>query len=41
MKIITINTHSLEEPDYEKKLHQFAEAVLAEQPDVLDRKSVV
>lgn len=40
MKIITINTHSLEEPDYEKKLHQFAEAVLAEQPDVFAMQEV-
>ena len=40
MKIITINTHSLEEPDYEKKLHQFAEAVLAEQPDVIAMQEV-
>lgn len=40
MKIITINTHSLEEPDYEKKLHQFAEVALAEQPDVFAMQEV-
>ncbi len=40
MKMITINTHSLEEPDYEKKLHQFAEVVLAEQPDVIAMQEV-
>lgn len=40
MKIMTINTHSLEEPDYEKKLHQFAQVVLAEQPDVFAMQEV-
>lgn len=40
MKIITINTHSLEEPDYEKKLHQFADVILTEQPDVFAMQEV-
>ncbi len=40
MKIITINTHSLEEPDYERKLHQFAKVVLAEKPDILAMQDV-
>ena len=40
MKIITINTHSLEEPDYERKLHQFAKVVLAEKPDILAMQEV-
>ena len=40
MKIITINTHSLEEPDYERKLHQFTRVVLAEKPDILAMQEV-
>lgn len=40
MKIITINTHSLEEPDYERKLHQFAAVILAEKPDIFAMQEV-
>ncbi len=40
MKIITINTHSLEEPDYERKLHEFAGVILTEQPDVFAMQEV-
>lgn len=40
MKIITINIHSLEEPDYERKLHQFADVILAEQPDIFAMQEV-
>ncbi len=40
MKLITINTHSLEEPDYERKLHQFAAVIQAERPEVLAMQEV-
>ncbi len=40
MKIITLNTHSLVEKGYEKKLRQFADMVLAEQPDVFALQEV-
>ncbi len=40
MKMITINIHSLEEPDYERKLHRFADVVLAEQPDIFAMQEV-
>ena len=40
MKIITINTHSLEEPDYERKLHQFVKVILTELPDVFAMQEV-
>lgn len=40
MKIITINTHSLEEPEYEQKLYRFVDVVLEEQPDILAMQEV-
>lgn len=40
MKIITINTHSLEEPDYERKMQEFARVISAEQPDVFAMQEV-
>lgn len=40
MKLITLNTHSLAEPDYERKLHTFAEIVEKEQPDILALQEV-
>ena len=40
MKLITLNTHSLVEPDYENKLKLFAEAVLRERPDVVALQEV-
>ncbi len=40
MKLITLNTHSLEEPDYEEKLHRFADVVLAEKPDIVALQEV-
>ena len=40
MKLITLNTHSLVEADYENKLKLFAEAVLRERPDVVALQEV-
>ena len=35
MKLITLNTHSIVEPDYEEKLYSFSRVVLEERPEVL------
>ena len=40
MKILTLNCHSLIEPDYEKKLCQFVEFVLRERPDLIALQEV-
>ncbi len=40
MKLITLNTHSLAEPDWEKKLELFAELVFRERPDVIALQEV-
>ena len=40
MKIITLNTHSLIEENYETKLIQFVEMVKTEQPDVIALQEV-
>lgn len=40
MKILTLNCHSLIEEDYEKKLGQFVEFVLREQPDLIALQEV-
>ena len=32
---MTLNTHSLEEEDYEAKLHAFAEGVCRAEPDII------
>ena len=40
MKLITLNTHSLAEPDYENKLKLFARAALRETPDVIALQEV-
>lgn len=40
MKLITLNTHSLEETDYESKLHTFAEVLCREQPDIIALQEV-
>lgn len=40
MKIMTINTHSLAEPDYERKLRQLADVILKEKPDILAMQEV-
>lgn len=40
MKLMTLNTHSLEEPDYESKLHAFAQGTFKEKPDVIALQEV-
>ncbi|MCI6817024.1 endonuclease/exonuclease/phosphatase family protein [Butyricicoccus porcorum] len=40
MKILTINTHSLVEQDYEHKLIQFVAFILKEQPDIIAMQEV-
>lgn len=40
MKLLTLNTHSLAEPDYERKLQLFAEVIKKEQPDVFALQEV-
>lgn len=40
MKLLTLNTHSLIETEYEKKLLAFAEVVLREKPDVMALQEV-
>lgn len=40
MKLITLNTHSLEEPDYAEKKLAFAEVLKKEQPDILALQEV-
>lgn len=40
MKLITLNTHSLAEPDYQRKLHLFAQVVQKEQPDIIALQEV-
>lgn len=40
MKIMTMNTHSLAEPDFETKREQFASMILKEQPDILALQEV-
>ena len=40
MKILTLNTHSLIEKDYEKKLLQFAEVIYKETPDIFALQEV-
>ena len=40
MKIMTINTHSLAEPDFGWKRERFVEVVLREQPDILALQEV-
>lgn len=40
MKLLTLNTHSLAEEDYSRKLCEFAEAVCAESPDVIALQEV-
>lgn len=40
MKILTLNTHSLVEEDYERKLLQFVEMAAAEQPDIIGLQEV-
>lgn len=40
MKILTLNTHSLQETDYEEKLGFFLEFILREQPDLIALQEV-
>ncbi len=40
MKIITLNSHSLEEADYEEKLRAFVEGICKEKPDVIALQEV-
>lgn len=40
MKIITLNTHSIIEPDYERKLSEFAGMIKIEKPDVFALQEV-
>ncbi len=40
MKLLTLNTHSLQEEHYEKKLEQFTEIILQEQPDIIALQEV-
>ncbi|MCI8888600.1 MAG: endonuclease/exonuclease/phosphatase family protein [Hungatella sp.] len=40
MKLLTLNTHSLAEADYEHKLYLFADMILKEQPDVFALQEV-
>lgn len=40
MRLLTINTHSLIEPDYEQKLLWFADLIVQEQPDILALQEV-
>lgn len=40
MKLMTLNTHSLEEPGYEEKLEIFVRAVAVERPDILALQEV-
>lgn len=40
MKLLTLNTHSLIEPDYEKKLKIFAEVIKKEQPEIFALQEV-
>ncbi|MCD8170518.1 MAG: hypothetical protein LUE94_14670 [Clostridiales bacterium] len=40
MKLMTLNTHSLEEENYEAKLHAFAEGVCRAEPDIIALQEV-
>lgn len=40
MKLLTLNSHSLEEADYERKLKEFQQAVLLERPQVIALQEV-
>ena len=40
MKLLTINTHSLQEENYAQKLDQFVESVLKERPDLIAMQEV-
>ena len=40
MKLLTLNTHSLEEPDYVEKTVMFIERLVKEHPDIVALQEV-
>ena len=40
MKILTLNTHSLQEENYADKLNRFVEGILKEKPDIIAMQEV-
>ncbi|MBQ8378789.1 MAG: hypothetical protein IJX42_06640 [Oscillospiraceae bacterium] len=40
MKLMTLNTHSLVEENYEKKLDTFVKGVISEKPDIIALQEV-
>ena len=40
MKLLTLNTHSLQETHYEEKLEQFIEEIVKTQPDIIAMQEV-
>ena len=40
MKILTLNTHSLQEHNYQQKLDWFIEGILNEKPDIIAMQEV-
>lgn len=40
MKILTLNIHSLQEENYEQKLHKFVSGILHERPDIIAMQEV-
>ena len=40
MKLITLNSHSLIEENYEEKFHRFIQGILTERPDILALQEV-
>ena len=40
MKILTLNTHSLQEENYQQKLNWFVEGILKEMPDIIAMQEV-
>ena len=40
MKLLTLNTHSLQEENYPQKLEQFVETICQEKPDIIALQEV-
>ena len=40
MKLLTLNTHSLQEEQYQKKLEEFVVGILQEKPDIIALQEV-
>ena len=40
MKILTLNTHTLQEENYQQKLNWFVEGILKEMPDIIAMQEV-